>query len=159
LSPAWSAEPVQDFSITGEAVEEPSQADAPPGAAPELGLDSLLKLPSTWSGQEDRRQGMNSSQWRARFAELASERKEVEAGLAGAREELAGMAGEGGGPWQMGAPGSNNTEITPMSFKHRELIREGKEKLEEIRLRERDLSIEADIAGVPDSWRKPAPSP
>ncbi|MDG2335430.1 MAG: hypothetical protein P8Q97_14515 [Myxococcota bacterium] len=156
--PARSADTVQDFSITGETVEEPSRGEAPAEAVPGLGLDSLLKLPSSWSGEEERRQGMTSSQWRARFAELANEREETEASLAEARGELDGMSSDGGGQWKMGAPGSNNTEVSPMSFKHREQIRDGKEKLQQLRLRQRDLSIEADIAGVPESWRRPEAS-
>lgn len=102
---------------------------------------------------------MTSSQWRARFAQLESERLATEASLAEARGELDGMSAEGGGPWKMGAPGSNNTEVSPMSFKHREQIRDGKQKLNQIRLRQRDLSIEADIAEVPDAWRTPEASP
>jgi hypothetical protein len=70
------------------------------------------------------------------------------------------MAEEGGsGSWQMGAPGSNNTEVSPMSFKHRELIRSGKQRLDELRRRKRALDIEADIAGVPESWRAPERAP
>ncbi len=157
---AWAYGPPADFTVTGDASGASAESAPPPEAVPDLGLESLLKLPSSWTGDEEKRQGMTSGQWRARFAELVRERREIENGLAEARRELDGMAGEGGGgPWQMGAPGSNNSEVTPMSFKHREQIREGKEKLQENRLRARDLSIEADLAGVPESWRKTASAP
>jgi hypothetical protein len=140
--------------VTGEASRAPSESVREPEAVPDIGLENLLKLPSSWKGNEEKRQGMTAAQWRARFAELADEREQTERGLEEARRELDGMVGEGGtGPWQMGAPGSNNTEVTPMSFKHRELIRDGKERLEEIRYKERTLSIEADMAGVPPTWR------
>ncbi len=140
-----------DFSVTGEALPEKAP---PPDAVPNIGLENLLKLPSSWEGSEQKRQGLSAGQWRARFAGLAKEQQAVEEMLGKARRELDGMAGQGGGgPWQMGAPGSNNTEVTPMSFKHRELIRSGKEQLEALRRRERALSIEADIAGVPEAWR------
>ncbi|MEO2161688.1 MAG: hypothetical protein ABGY29_04095 [bacterium] len=140
-----------DFSVTGEALPEKAP---PPDSVPNIGLENLLKLPSSWEGSEQKRQGLSAGQWRARFAGLAKEQQAVEEMLGKARRELDGMAGQGGGgPWQMGAPGSNNTEVTPMSFKHRELIRSGKEQLEALRRRERALSIEADIAGVPEAWR------
>ena len=99
---------------------------------------------------------MTASQWRARFADLRQEREKAEEAIAQARRELDSMAEEsGGGSWNMGAPGSNNTEVGPMSFKHREAIRSGKEHLDELRRRKRALDIEADIAGVPESWRAP----
>jgi hypothetical protein len=149
-----AADPPSDFSVTGEASQALPEKAPPPDAVPDIGLENLLKLPSSWEGSEQKRQGLSAVQWRARFAGLAREQRAVEEGLREARSELDGMAGQGGsGPWQVGAPGSNNTEVTPMSFKHRELIRSGKEQLEAIRRRQRGLSIEADIAGVPEAWR------
>ncbi len=143
-----------ELSVTGESEEVAPDAGAAPEAVPDVGLDSLLKLPSSWQGKEEKRQGLTAADWRGRFAELNRERESVQRGIDEARRELDSMAGEGGsGPWQMGAPGSNNTEVTPMSFKHRELIRDGKEQLEAIRRKERALNIEADMAGVPAGWR------
>jgi hypothetical protein len=148
----WASDPPGDFSVTGEASE--SDGSPSPAPVPEVRLESLLKLPSSWSGSEVKRQGLSAGQWRARFSELAEERLAVEQGVEEARDELDGMVEGGtGGPWQMAAPGSNNTEVTPMSFKHRELIRDGKEQLTNIRRRERSLHIEAEIAGVPSTWR------
>lgn len=148
-----AADPPSDFSVTGEAPQALPEKAPPADAVPDIGLENLLKLPSSWEGSEQTRRGLSAGQWRARFAGLAKEQQAVEEGLREARRELDGMAGQGGGPWQMGAPGSNNTEVTPMSFKHRELIRSGKEQLEAIRRRERALNIEADMAGVPEAWR------
>ena len=150
----WASDPPGDFSVTGEAAESESDGLPSPAPVPEVRLESLLKLPSTWKGGEEKRQGLSAGQWRARFSELAEERLAVEQEVDQARDELDGMVEGGtGGPWQMAAPGSNNTEVTPMSFKHRELIRDGKEQLTNIRRRERSLHIEADIAGVPSTWR------
>ena len=149
-----SADQAGELSVTGESDEAAPDTGAAPEAVPNVGLDSLLKLPSTWQGKEEKRQGLTAGEWRGRFAELDQERESVQGEIDEARRELDGMAGEGGsGPWQMGAPGSNNTEVTPMSFKHRELIRDGKEQLEAIRRKVRALNIEADMAGVPARWR------
>lgn len=151
-----------ELSVSEGSSSSPEGDDPPPLPPPDVGLDALLKLPSSWSGAEQKRQGLTASQWRARFAALDQEHQETEDAISKARRELDGMAEEGGsGSWQMGAPGSNNTEVSPMSFKHRELIRSGKERLDEIRRRKRGLDIEADIAGVPESWRGPerAPAP
>lgn len=159
VSVAWGTETPDGLGITGAASAEDSGDAEAPEAVPDIELESLLKLPSGWQGKEQRRQGLTSGQWRGRFAELMREREETERGMAQARRELDAMAGEGGtGTWQMGAPGSNNTEVTPMSYKHRELIRAAKEQLEEIRRKERALGIEADIAGVPRGWRTPEPA-
>ncbi len=151
-----------ELSVSEGSSSPSADEDASPLPPPDIGLDALLKLPSSWSGSEETRQGLTSFQWRARFAALALERQETEDSVSRARRELDGMAEEGGsGSWQMGAPGSNNTEVSPMSFKHRELIRSGKQRLDELRRRKRALDIEADIAGVPESWRAPerAPAP
>ena len=154
IGAGWAADPLPDFSVTGEATQARPEKAPAGDAVPDIGLENLLKLPSSWEGTEEKRQGLSAVQWRARFSGLANEQRAMEKVLADAREELDGMVEQGGGgPWQMGAPGSNNTEVTPMSFKHRELIRSGKERLEALRRRERALNIEADIAGVPESWR------
>ena len=42
-----------------------------------------------------------------------------------------------------------------MSLKHREAIRAGKEDLDQAERNQRALVIEADLAGVPESWRVP----
>lgn len=160
VSVAWGAETPGDLGITGAASGEDARDTEAPEAVPDIELESLLRLPSGWQGKEDRRQGLTAGQWRDRFAELVREREETEQGMEEARRELDAMAGEGGaGTWQMGAPGSNNTEVMPMSYKHREMIRDAKEQLEEIRRKERALGIEADMAGVPGGWRTPEPAP
>jgi len=154
FSPA-GADPSGELSVSKGRSSSPAGGESPP-PPPEVALDTLLKLPSGWSEADEKRQGLTASQWRARFAALHQEGEETEDAIAKARRELDGMAEEGGsGSWQMGAPGSNNTEIVPMSFKHREQIRAGKEHLDELRRRRRALEIEADIAGVPEAWRAP----
>ena len=154
-SPA-GADPSGDLSVSKGRSSSPAGEEPPPLPPPEVALDTLLKLPSGWSEGNEKRQGLTASQWRARFAALHQEREEAEDAIEKARRELDGMAEEGGsGSWQMGAPGSNNTEVGPMSFKHREQIRSGKEHLDELRRRRRALEIEADIAGVPEAWRAP----
>ena len=47
----WAADPPGDFSVTGEASE--SDGLPSPVPVPEVRLESLLKLPSSWKGGEE----------------------------------------------------------------------------------------------------------
>ena len=54
------------------------------------------------------------------------------------------------------APGSSaSTDVQPMSIQQREEVRAGKEALLQAERAYRALIIEADLAGVPASWRVP----
>lgn len=134
----------------GEAVEEvPFQGD--------IGLDQLLQLPTDGVYGGDVRQAANARTWRRRFAEAAIAVTQAQSRIEEARSSLDEMsAGGGASQWQMAPPGSNaSAEVAPMSLKHREAIRAGKEELDEAERNQRALVIEADLAGVPESWRVP----
>jgi hypothetical protein len=149
----------ESFTVTpprDAPVEQPSAVEAPSSTGGEtVDLDRLLQLPSTMSFEKQTRHGASSDEWRARFRESREAVSEAEANLAGARAKLDDMAGGsgGGGQWQVAPPGANNTEVTPMSFKLREQIREGKASLEDAEKQLRALNIEADLARVPVEWR------
>jgi hypothetical protein len=156
--PAWAE------GSSSELDAAPSRADdargekpAPPDAPAEsVELDRLLQLPSSMTFDDEKRSGASPEAWRERFRrsyrEIQAARDRVEA-TRRALDEAAGTSG--GSQWQMGPPGSNNTEVTPVSFKLREELREGREQLEDAERRHRELVIQADLAGVPEAWRQP----
>ena len=96
----------------------------------------------------------------ARFRECSAEIRAAQAKIEKTMEELDGMSGQAGsGQWQMAPPGaSSNTDVTPLSFRLREQLREQRVELEAVESKYRDLEIQADLAGVPDSWRTPRPA-
>ena len=120
----------------------------------DVGLDQLLRLPSDLDFERERRRGATAEQWRTRFESSRQELETAKRELRDARSKLDEMAGGGGGAqWKMAPPGSNQTEASPISFKLREDIRRGKEQVLEAERQQRALIIEADLAGVPETWR------
>ncbi len=142
---------------TAEPSAAPPEAPAPtpgPGNPEDVGLDRLLQLPSSMSFDAERRQGATADEWRARFRASRAGIATAKENLEKAKKELDELAGSGSGNWQMAPPGSKNTENSPMSFKLREELRRGREELNESERRLRALIVEADLAGVPEEWRR-----
>lgn len=131
------------------------RADEP--AAGGVELDRLLRLPSSMDFDHEQRKGADATVWRGRFREIRQELAAAEHDLEKARGELDQVAATGGGQWQVAPPGSNQTETSPMSPKLREDIRRNRERVEEARRKQRELDIEADLAGVPEAWRHDEP--
>ncbi len=144
-----------NLDVTGKTDEVVEEAP-PPEVGSEVELDQLLVLPSSMSFDNDTRHGANSNEWRSRFRASFKEISAAQEALEATKQELDSQASTGGGSqWQMAPPGANNTEVTPMSFKLREDLRKGRERLAEAEDKHRALIIQADLAGVPDAWRQP----
>jgi len=149
-------QPREQIGVTGSAGEAENSRTKPPPTpgADEVGLDQLLKLPSSMSFNAERRQGATADEWRSRFRASREAIQEAKDTLEKTRAELDDLAsGGGGGNWQVAPPGSNQTENTPMSFKLREELRRGRESLDQAERGQRALIVEADLAGVPEDWR------
>ena len=135
-------------------------AEAAP-AAPSVDFDRLLQLPDSYrervKGSPGRALGPDA--WRARFAAADRAVSVAERDLANAQAAL-GKLGAGSSDWQLSAPGlagGGDRENSPLSFRLREQIRKRKLELEDAERRQLDLEVEANLAGVPEGWRK-APS-
>ncbi len=149
------AESGRELTVTGHSPPDSEKAAPTEPPVEAVALDLLLKLPSGWGAGVEKRLGLTEFQWRDRFAEVNRELREAQAELESARGELNAIAGEtgAGGQWQIAPPGAAQTELTPLSFKHREQIRKGRERVENARRGQRALTIQADLADVPISWR------
>jgi len=144
LSPAIRAKP--DASQPAE----PEDATPPPSVE----LDSLLKLPSDMSFQNERRHGASVEEWKARFREGRAEIRHAQEELERTKTELDELAGGGaGGQWNIAPPGSNQTEVQPLSYKLREELKRNRARLAEAERKYKQLQVEADLAGVPQDWR------
>ena len=131
-------------------------ASEEPAATPKVGIDQLLKLPSTVHvppGQSARPGGHTRDEWQERFAGARGAIDEHRAALDRALEELKEMVGEQGS-WQMAAPGmpAAAAEDTPVSYQLREEIRRERVEMDRAEKRLRELEIEASLAGVPPEW-------
>lgn len=137
----------------GTGAEEGSDEPAEP-APRSVELDKLLELPDSLDYRVERRGGLTRTEWQARFHEARSAIEEAETKLARAQEELEGLASETS-QWQLAPPGAGAASPeAPLSYRLRQDIRRYKAERERATRRLRDLQIEANLAGVPDSWRE-----
>jgi hypothetical protein len=136
------------------AAAEPEPKAQPP---PAVELDRLLKLPPT--AVEIQREQIGSatkSQWRARFASARAEHEAAVAGLEAAQKKL-GTVAEESEAWTMAPPGAGATagaNEAPVDYQLRQEVRRQREDLIRSEKNLRELTIEADLAGVPADWRE-----
>lgn len=159
-STVWAAEPEptpvaepDSISVTG--------APAKDGSRP--GLDALLKLPNQYRAQPAPAvAGTSETQWRNRFSQAVGAVNEARAALQETKLALDGIASSGGSSqWAVTPPGGSAGNDTgaptqsnsPVSFKLRQQLRANRQELDEAERELRELSIQADLAGVPATWR------
>ena len=126
------------------------------------GLDALLKLPTGYRSQRPSAPsvaGASESEWRRRFLETRESLSEARKTLAATKHELDSAAiNSGGSQWSIAAPsggGSGGPEgsASPLSFKLRQKLKANRADLELRERNLRELEIQANLAGVPNSWR------
>ena len=127
-----------------------------PEPNPPIGIDQLLKLPSSVHvpPENSARRGRHTrDEWQERFEDARGEIDEHRVALDRALAELKEMVGEQGS-WQMAAPGmpAAAAEDTPVSYQLREEIRRERYEMDRAEKRLLELEIEASLAGVPPEW-------
>ncbi len=131
---------------------EPQAKTAPP---PAIDLDRLLKLPPIVEVPREQIGSATQSQWRARFTSARAEHDAAVTGLEAVQKKLGTMA-EGTEAWQLAPPGSvtKGASDAPLDYQLKQELRRQREELERSERRLRDLTIEADLSGVPAEWRE-----
>jgi type II secretory pathway component PulM len=114
-------------------------------------LDDLLKLPDSGSYDVERRGGATRGEWRERFVNVQSDLDEERAALAQAKQELEKVAGNADA-WKLTPPGATAGNDAPLDYRLRNQIRQHTAEVERLEKQLRDLQVEANLAGVPDSW-------
>jgi hypothetical protein len=142
----------------GDEVLQEAPEDVAP--APNVGLDQLLQLPDSYSTGaastgEVELAGASAPEWRVRFAEAdeqigTSKRELVEA------QRLMETNANGSSQWNLSAPGvqADASQDSSTGLPLRQRIRRLREDVAEAERSKRALEVEADLAGVPDSWRQ-----
>ena len=134
----------------------PASPEASGSDAPQVGLDQLLKLPSTIDYSLERRGGFTAGEWRARFDEIRTALDEEREGLEKAEEDLERIAGSSDA-WLVGPPipgASGAASEAPLDFRIRQTINRHREEIEHLERQLRELEVEANLAGVPEAWRE-----
>ena len=129
----------------------------PRGPTPDL--DRLLQLPSGFiTGNPRAVAGASEGEWRRRFTKATDELAEARARLESIKTELDGVAETGGSTqWSIAPPGGGGGDSSPtsspLSFKLRQQLRKERDVIDTKERALRELRIEADLAGVPETWR------
>jgi hypothetical protein len=131
-----------------------AEEGAPP--PPDVSLDRLLKLPDDYGVDSERRGGAGASEWRRRFRDAHARLDSARERLARTQSQLEQVA-QDSDQWQMAAPGTSTPENSPLSYKLREDLRRQRDEVALAERQLKDLEVEANLAGVPEQWRKPAP--
>jgi hypothetical protein len=158
---AGAAETADDPSDGVQAPRvEPGSMHVPENSTPtgnSTGLDALLRLPSGYVGRPLRFvAGASEAEWRRRFATGQESLSAARDALEATKLELDGIALQGSGTqWSIAPPGGGAAAPTssPLSFKLRQELKQNRLELEDADKALRKLQIEADLAGVPRSWR------
>jgi hypothetical protein len=131
---------------------EPEGGAAPP---PTVGLDRLLKVPDSVELPSQQIGSASKNQWRARFASARSEHDAAQKALEATQKKLGTVAGESDA-WQIAPPGAGAQAASeaPIDYQLKQELRRQREDLERSEKHLRELTIEADLAGVPADWRE-----
>lgn len=129
-----------------------ARAEEPP--APRVELDRLLKLPESLDYRVERRGGSTRSEWQLAFRSARAEIEKAKAAIAASQAGLEEVASEASA-WQMALPGASaNASEAPLDYRLRQDLRRERAELERADKHLADLTIEANLAGVPDEWRQ-----
>jgi hypothetical protein len=129
---------------------EPAEQSAP---APGVALDQLLTLPTDRSYSVERKGGMTRGEWRNRYGEVRGDLAKERAALEATQGKLEDA---GGGQWSVNPiPGAeSDASRSPIDFQLRTELRKHREEIDRLERKLRQLDIEANLAGVPEDWRR-----
>jgi hypothetical protein len=132
--------------------EEAAPAPQNKPAAP-LDLDRLLRPPGVVPATptaEPTLGGRDRAKWRSEFANANAEVADLESKVEVSQQRLrANTVGD----WNYSPAGGEASD--PEVLKLRAQLRRDRQSLETARQRQRDLRVEASLAGVPEAWLKP----
>ena len=138
--------PLVAAAAAGEETEPPPKS---------VTLDQLLTLPSALPVESGQRGGLTRAEWSGRFAEAEAEVETAEADLDESLDRLSELVGKTSN-WKVGAPGvqANSGDNSPVNYGLRQEIQQNREDVARAERKLRELSVEANLAGVPENWYK-----
>lgn len=125
-----------------------------------VSLDRLLKIPRSAPVapvEVEKRGGRTRSQWQERYRTVRRELEEAEENLAESRGALEERMSSETSQWKMAAPGigdAGSGSDAPTDYRLTQQLRRDREEVARAKRAVQDLDVEANLAGVPDDWRK-----
>jgi hypothetical protein len=128
------------------------EAEPPPKG---VTLDQLLTLPSALPVESGQRGGQTRAEWSSRFTEAEAEVEKAKVDLDDSLDRLSELAGKTSN-WKVGAPGgpAAGADNSPVNYGLKQEIQRNREGVARAERKLRDLIVEANLAGVPESWYK-----
>jgi hypothetical protein len=105
----------------------------------------------------EKKGGRRRSQWQERYRTVRLDLVKAEENLAESRELLAERMSTETSQWKMAAPGigdASSTSDAPTDYKLTQQLRRDREELARAERAIQDLDVEANLAGVPEDWRR-----
>jgi hypothetical protein len=126
-----------------------------PGPGPPVSLDRLLELPQGFELRPaEQRAGRGETEWRRLFGEARKQIEDSRAALERSKAELAELAGSSDA-WTVAPPvGAAVSNEAPLSYSLRQRINREEAALKDAERKLVDLDVEANLADVPDQWRR-----
>jgi len=154
VAPAAVQEGAATSSSPGDHAAE-SAGERP--AESRVDLDRLLRLPDSVEYDVEERGGATADEWRGRFRrarqEVAAARERVQRAQEELRDEASSESAWNVAPPGLGAVSQGSSEGTS-NYKLSMALRRAKEDLARAERALRQLTVEANLAGVPESWRQ-----
>ena len=123
-----------------------------------ISLDQLMKLPDSLQVETLRRGSYTRAEWHARFIAAEGEVLAAEAAVEEAMGEVEELAGQTSN-WKMASPladvGASEEDNAPLNYGLKQKIRRGRIEVERSERALLELEIEANLASVPEEWRRP----
>jgi len=118
-----------------------------------VSLDRLLTLPAVLPIESSERGGLTRGEWSNRFEEADEDVTAAEADLEESLDKLSELVGKTSN-WKVAAPGiqAAPSENSPANYGLKQEVRRKREDVARAERALRDLIVEANLAGVPESW-------
>jgi hypothetical protein len=144
-------------AVAAQEAEAAGTPETPPVAAAagegDVALDQLLTLPADRTYSVEKKGGLTRGEWRARYGEVRADLQKERTAYEETQLKLEDAAG---GAWSVNPiPGAEqDTSRNPVDFQLRTQLRKHREEIERLERKLRQLDIEANLAGVPEEWRR-----
>ncbi len=124
-----------------------------------VSLDRLLKIPTSapmGRMEVEKKGGRTRSQWQETYRIIERDLEKAQENLRETRAALEERMSSETSSWKMAAPGLGDVSAndSPTDYRLTQQLRRDREELARSERAIHDLDVEANLAGVPQDWRK-----
>ncbi len=150
------AGPARGDEAPSEGAPPPPVPAVAPAPAPVVPLERLMKLPTGFTPKVEKRRGGGEAEWRERFRTAREELERSRAALSRSKQELSELASSSDA-WTLAPPVGGASQMAadaPLDYQLRQRMNRERDAVARAEKGLRDLEVEANLAGVPEAWRR-----